>query len=453
VSLRARLTVSSALAVAVAIAIASVFVYITVRNQQRGSIDDSLRTRMTQLRQAISVGINPFTFDAGANVDQPSYGGAGGYFQFVAADGRTVRPATETDALPVSLRMRAVAAGTTSSFMTDVHAGGTNVRVLTAPFSPGFALQVARPLDEVDSLLRRLTIVLLLLTAAGAALAAALGHLVAQTTIAPVRRLTQAAERVTETRDLTERIDAPGHDEVGRLAASFNAMLSSLEDAERSKQQLVADASHELRTPLTSLRTNIEVLQRADRLPPDERERLLEDLVAQIEELTRLVGDLVQLSRGVTPDEPVEALQLDDVVLTVVERARRNAGGRVHFECFLEPTTVVGTSDQLERAISNLLDNAAKWSPEGGVVEVRLQDGELSVRDHGPGIDAADRPYVFDRFYRSPAARGRPGSGLGLAIVRQVVDRHDGSVTAEEAPGGGTLMRLRVPSRNAVVGE
>jgi two-component system sensor histidine kinase MprB len=258
---------------------------------------------------------------------------------------------------------------------------------------------------------------------------------------------------VTETRDLTERIDAPGHDEVGRLAASFNAMLSSLEDAERSKQQLVADASHELRTPLTSLRTNIEVLQRADRLPPDERERLLEDLVAQIEELTRLVGDLVQLSRGVTPDEPVEALQLDDVVLTVVERARRNAGGRVHFECFLEPTTVVGTSDQLERAISNLLDNAAKWSPEGGVVEVRLQDGELSVRDHGPGIDAADRPYVFDRFYRSPAARGRPGSGLGLAIVRQVVDRHDGSVTAEEAPGGGTLMRLRVPSRNAVVGE
>jgi two-component system sensor histidine kinase MprB len=398
VSLRARLTLASAVAVAIAIAIASVFVYVTVRGQQRGSIDDSLRSRMAQLREDISVETNPFTGDARISVDQPSYGGAGGYFQFVAADGHTYRPATENDALPVSTRMRAVAAGSSSSFMTDVHAGGTHVRVLTAPFSAGVALQVARPLDEVDSLLRRLTIVLVLLTAGGAALAAALGHLVAQTTIAPVRRLTRAAEHVTETRDLTERIDAPGQDEVGRLAASFNAMLSSLEDAERSKQQLVADASHELRTPLTSLRTNIEVLQRADRLPPDERARLLEDLVAQCEELTRLVGDLVQLARGVIPDEPVESLRLDDVVLTVVERARRNVGGRVHFECFLEPTVVVGTSDQLERAISNLLDNAAKWSPDGGVVEVRLQDGELTVRDHGPGIEASDRPYVFDRF-------------------------------------------------------
>jgi two-component system sensor histidine kinase MprB len=452
VSLRARLTVASALAVAVAIAIASVFVYVTVRNQQRGSIDDSLRTRMEQLREVISVDVD-ITGNLRLSVDQPGYGAAGGYFQFVDAGGHTARPPTESDALPVSQHMRAVAAGTSSSFLTEMHAGGTHVRVLTAPFRPGLALQVARPLNEVDGLLRRLTLVLILLTAGGAALAAALGHLVAQTTIAPVRRLTRAAEHVTETRDLTERIDAPGQDEVGRLAASFNAMLSSLEDAERSKQQLVADASHELRTPLTSLRTNIEVLQRADRLPPDDRARLLEDLVAQVEELTRLVGDLVQLARGVIPDDPVESLRLDDVVLTVVERARRNTGGRVQFECFLEPTVVVGTADQLERAVSNLLDNAAKWSPEGGVVEVRLQDGELSVRDHGPGIEASDRPYVFDRFYRAATARGRPGSGLGLAIVRQVAERHDGSVAAEEAPGGGALMRLRLPARAATSAE
>jgi two-component system sensor histidine kinase MprB len=448
VTLRARLTVASAVAVAIAIAIASVFVYVTVRNQQRASIDDSLRTRMAQLREAISVDTDLATGMQLITVNQPSYGGAGGYYQFVDSGGHTARPTTEPSALPVDGRMRAVAAGVSGGFFSDMRVGGTHVRIYTAPFRPGWALQVARPLNEVDGLLRRLTIVLLLLIAGGAALAGALGHLVAQTTIAPVRRLTAAAERVTETRDLTERIDAPGQDEVGRLAASFNAMLSSLEGAERSQQQLVADASHELRTPLTSLRTNIEVLQRADRLPPDERARLLEDLVAQVEELTRLVGDLVQLARGVAPDEPVAAVRLDDVVTAMVERARRNAGGRVQFACFLEPTVVTGTSDQLERAVSNLLDNAAKWSPEGGVVEVRLQDGELSVRDHGPGIPAADRPYVFDRFYRSVDARGRPGSGLGLAIVRQVAERHDGSVSAEEAPGGGALLRLRVPARD-----
>jgi two-component system, OmpR family, sensor histidine kinase MprB len=452
VSLRARLTVASAVAVAIAIAIASVFVYVSVRTQQRAAIDDSLRTRLAALREDISVNVDLQTGLVQIVVNQPNYGGAGGYFQFVDRNGRPYLPPNETNPLPVDSHMRAVARGTSASYMSDVRVGGTHVRVLTTQFRPGVALQVARPLNEVDALLRRLTIVLLLLTLGGAALAGALGHLVAQATIAPVRRLTAAAEHVTATRDLTERIDAPGQDEVGRLATSFNAMLSSLEESDRAQQQLIADASHELRTPLTSLRTNIEVLQRADRLPPDERARLLEDLVAQCEELTRLVGDLVELARGGRPDRPVETLRLDEIVTVVIERARRNAGGRVQFVFALEPTVVEGTADQLERAISNLLDNAAKWSPDGGVVEVRLENGELSVRDHGPGIADEDRPYVFDRFYRAAAARGRPGSGLGLAIVRQVAERHDGSVTAEEAPGGGALLRLRMPTQE-IVGE
>jgi two-component system sensor histidine kinase MprB len=262
-----------------------------------------------------------------------------------------------------------------------------------------------------------------------------------------VQRLTRTAEDVSKTRDLSRRIDASGTDELSRLAATFNTMLGALEDSARSQRQLVSDASHELRTPLTSLRTNIEVLARDEALPAGEREKLLRDVTEQLTEMTALVAELVELARGdQAPVEP-EDVRLDLVTADAIERTRRNRPG-VTFELDLQESMIRAVPSNIERAISNLLDNAAKWSPPDGEVEVSVRDGELTVRDHGPGIDPDDLPFVFDRFYRAPSARGLPGSGLGLAIVRQVAEAHGGTVTAEAADGGGTRMRLSLPAQN-----
>jgi two-component system sensor histidine kinase MprB len=258
-----------------------------------------------------------------------------------------------------------------------------------------------------------------------------------------VRRLTAAAENVTETGDLSDRIEVSGRDELSRLADSFNAMLGALEESSRAQRQLVADASHELRTPLTSLRTNIEVLASERSLPAGERERLLSDVVDQLSEMTTLISGLIDLARGEQQTAEPEEVRLDLVAADAVERARRDRPA-VTFTTDLRESMVQGVPATIERAVANLLDNAAKWSPPGGDVEVAVRNGEVSVRDHGPGIDEEDLPHVFDRFYRSPSARGRPGSGLGLAIVRQVAVAHGGEVVAEQADGGGTRMTLRL---------
>jgi two-component system sensor histidine kinase MprB len=248
---------------------------------------------------------------------------------------------------------------------------------------------------------------------------------------------------VTETGDLSQRIDASGRDEIARLAASFNAMLGALEESTRAQRQLVADASHELRTPLTSLRTNIEVLASDRTLPPGERGRLLHDVVEQLGEMTTLISELIDLARGEQHVAQPEEVRLDLLAADAVERARRNRP-KVTFVTNLQESTVHGVPSTIERAVANLLDNAAKWSPPGSDVEVGVDDGTVTVRDHGPGIDDEDLPYVFDRFYRARAARGLPGSGLGLAIVRQVATAHGGTVVAEHAEGGGTRVVLRL---------
>jgi two-component system sensor histidine kinase MprB len=316
------------------------------------------------------------------------------------------------------------------------------VRLLTVP-GPGFALQIARPLDEVDHTMHRITLFLLLIASGGIAVAAALGLVVSRAALAPVRRLTKTTETVTATGDLSERIELGGHDELGRLASSFNTMLGALEESTRAQSQLVADASHELRTPLTSLRTNIEVLASERSLPPGERERLLSDVVEQLNEMTTLVAELIELARGEREPAQPEEVRLDLVAADAVERTRRNRPG-VIFTTDLRESVVHGVPATIERAVANLLDNAAKWSPPGGEVEVVVRDGEVSVRDHGPGIDAEDLPHVFDRFYRARSARGMSGSGLGLSIVRQVAEAHGGQVVAEQPADGGTLMRLRL---------
>ena len=341
--------------------------------------------------------------------------------------------------------VQAVAGGRRGAFFADRDVDGVHVRVYTSQAAPGLASQVARPLTEVDGTLGDLRLRLGIVALAGIGLAAFLGRLATRHAVRPVTELTEAAEHVARTRDLSRRIEAGGGDELARLATSFNTMLGALDDSRRSQRQLVADASHELRTPLTSLRTNLEVLGNRRQLAAGDRERLRTDVIAQLEELTELVGDLVELAREEEPcDEPPETLRLDELVTGAVERARRHAPG-VTFTTELEPTLVTGARGRLGRAVSNLLDNAGKWSPPDGAVQVRLRGGELTVRDQGPGIAAEDLPHVFDRFYRATAARGRAGSGLGLAIVRAVAERHGGAVTAEPAPGGGAQLRLTLP--------
>jgi two-component system, OmpR family, sensor histidine kinase MprB len=245
------------------------------------------------------------------------------------------------------------------------------------------------------------------------------------------------------TQDLRRRVETDRKDELGRLAVAFNTMLAALEESVEAQRRLVSDASHELRTPLTSLRTNVEILGRADALPEEERRQLLDDVDSELDELSRLIADIVDLARNGEPQHIEEDVRLDLLVADAADRARRRAPA-VAFETSLEETVVYGSRERLYRAVSNLLDNAVKWSPDGGAVEVRVADGSVSVRDHGPGIAEEDLPKVFDRFYRAPEARGQPGSGLGLAIVRQVAESHGGSVSAARADGGGTIVRLQL---------
>jgi two-component system, OmpR family, sensor histidine kinase MprB len=444
VSFRARLAIAAAAAVALAVILASATVYLVVRNQLRGTIDSALRDRAAEVQheplRTIQTGQGAFLAPG------PELGGATGYFQAVSAEGNTIRPPDEDVELPVSDQVREVAAGKRDGFLADGHVAGVHVRVITVPYAEGFAIQIARPLTEVDHSLGQIRNYLLIIAAAGIALAAALGLAVARTALAPVRRLTGATERVAETRDLSERIDASGTDELSRLAASFNTMLAALEDSTRAQQQLVGDASHELRTPLTSLRTNVEVLAGGRELPPGERKRLMRDVVEQLDEMTTLIGELSELARGDFEPGQAEDVRLDLLAADAIERTRRNRPGVV-FNTDLQESLVHGVPASIERAIANLLDNAAKWSPADGEVDVAVRDGEIVVRDHGPGIDEADLPFVFDRFYRASSARGMPGSGLGLSIVRQVAESHGGAVLAERADGGGTRVSLRLNGR------
>jgi two-component system, OmpR family, sensor histidine kinase MprB len=436
-SFRARLALVAAAAVALAVVAASFVVYFIVKDQLRSPIDDSLRENAEQIQHSPPDEIGRAFFHLRSDL-----GGAPGYPQVVTAGGTVLRPSGATVPLPVDDDDRAVARGKSGTFLRDAHVRGTHVRMITFPVN-GAAVQVVRPLTEVDHTLGRIENFLIVIAGGGIAIAAALGLLVSRAALAPVRRLTAATENVTQTGDLSQRIDATGRDELTRLAGSFNAMLAALEESTRAQRQLVADASHELRTPLTSLRTNIEVLASDRRLPPGERERLLKDVVEQLGEMTTLISELIDLARGEQHTAEPEEVRLDLVAADAVERARRNRPS-VEFVTDLQQSVVHGVPSTIERAVANLLDNAAKWSPAGGDVEVAVRDGAVTVRDHGPGIDEEDLPYVFDRFYRARSARGLPGSGLGLAIVRQVAEAHGGAVVAERAEGGGTRIVLRL---------
>lgn len=382
-------------------------------------------------------------------------GGATGYAQLVAPNGVVLRSdgTRRGPGLPVTAATRAVATGRARAFLSDATVAGTHVRMLTERAAPGAGvLQVALPLTDVDGTLSRLELVLAAVSLGGIALAAALGLLVSRAALVPVRRLTGAAERVARTQDLGHRIDADEQDELGRLAASFNTMLAALEHSRQAQRQLVSDASHELRTPLTSVRANLDALAMGSRLPERDRARAVAAARAQLAELTVLVGDLVDLSNTEIDSVEVEEVRLDLAATGAVERARLHAPACcVNLD--VAPCLVRAAPARLDRAIANLLDNAVKWGPPEGPVEVRVRDGALEVRDRGPGIAEHDLPRVFDRFYRAPAARGLPGSGLGLAIVRQVAETHNGSVHAANDPDGGARLTLELPALGMTAAE
>lgn len=453
---QARLTLVAATAVAVAVAAAAVVIYFVAQWVVLGQLDESLQRRgegakIGHVRETVEAAGRPGTFVIGSTpviVPPPDPGGPGGLVQAVLPDGTTRLPIGQEQHLPITSKDRAVGSGKAPPYWRTDRVGGVPYRIYTTRLwvdTYFVSFQIARPLTELNSTLNLFQLFLAGVVVAGVALAALLGWLIAKAGLRPIYRLRAAVDHVTVTGDMSQRVPYEGADELGLLGAHFNRMMGALDQSSHMQRQLVADASHELRTPLASLRTNVEVLQRSPHLAEPERIKLLEDVMSQIEQLTRLIGDLVDLARGDETPQKAEEVRLDWIVAEAVDRAATNWPA-VRFDTELAESTVRGQARRLDRAISNLLDNAGKWSPEGGVVEVRVVDHEITVRDHGPGIDPADLPYVFDRFWRAPAARGMPGSGLGLSIVRQVAEAHHATVTAELPQDGGTLLRVEFSS-------
>jgi two-component system sensor histidine kinase MprB len=450
VKLGTRIAVIAATAVAVAVLAASVGAYFAARDELMDEVDQSLVELANQAQnlagiEAIIRSANPrrpFGRESGFDVI---------YLQAFSRDGATVAPPRQSLSLPVSGVDLEVSSGDRRAAIRDVDAGDVHLRMITVrlpspPFESGATIQLARSLEEVDGTLAGLTVLLGVVGVGGVALAALLGLIVARGAIRPIGRLTEAAEHVAETQELAARIDVNREDEVGRLAGSFNAMLAALEESRVQQRRLVRDAGHELRTPLTALRTNIEVLNRADTMPPDQRRQLLDDVTFELEQLGDLVTELVDLATDPqTASEPPVDLRLDELIEQVVARFERRTGRTVNVD--VAPERIEGRRPMLERAVSNLLENAHKFSPSEAEIEVGLQDGRVTVRDRGSGIEDGDRPHVFDRFYRATAARTAPGSGLGLSIVQHVAEDHGGTVFAEEAPGGGAVVGFTVPTR------
>lgn len=443
--LRTRIALISAAAVAVAVVLASVGAYFAARNELRGQVDASLREVAQQARgfQGLLNTLGPGGGGFGrGRIFEPATAFDAVYIQALLADGTAVYPRSQNLRLPIEAEDVGVVEGG-APVLRDLHVDGRHLRMITTAHSFG-AVQIARPLDEMDQTLSGLTVVLALVSVGGIGVAAALGLVVARGALGPIGRLTEAAEHVAETQQLEARIEVDRDDEIGRLASSFNAMLAALEESRQQQQRLVHDAGHELRTPLTALRTNIDLLARADDLPAEQRKELLDDVSFELHELSNLVSEVVDLATdAATSDELLVTLGFDALVERVVERAKRRTAREIVTS--LEPWRSEGRRVMLERAVANLIDNAVKWSPPDTEIEVTLLDGRLEVRDHGPGIETEDRDRIFDRFYRAGAARGTPGSGLGLSIVKRVAEEHGGSVFAYEAEDGGAIVGFSLP--------
>ncbi|MDG4530874.1 HAMP domain-containing sensor histidine kinase [Streptomyces sp. AV19] len=441
--LRTRLALVTSAAVAVVALGALAAAYVVIRYEIRNQLDLQLKQQSGAIAQQGRQNGTGVLYAECAWLAAPACA------QVVPAD--PAAPGQGGLVLPVTGATRRVAAGTLGPHYSDIVRGGRSLRMYTTPLGGGRALQVAVRSDTVEKGVEQAGLLLGAVGGVGVLLAAGLGYFSSRTALRPVTRLTATAERIAATRDPAHRIELPPHeaargDEITRLTDSFNTMLGELEDAVAAQRRLVADASHELRTPLTALRTNAELLARAERLTPAQRDRAASALGRQLREVTGLVNDLIELARDEEPQQLVEPVRLD----LLTERCAADARGHWSdnpFTVDADEVTVDGVPARLARLLANLLDNAAKFSPPGGAVEVRLTGTtghiDLTVRDHGPGISAEDLPYVFDRFYRSRQARALPGSGLGLAMARQIARAHGAELTAERPLDGGALFRLR----------
>ncbi|MET9894615.1 HAMP domain-containing sensor histidine kinase [Streptomyces sp. NPDC006465] len=469
--LRSRLALLVAAAVAFAVAAVSVTCWFIVQRKLYDEIDDDLRTTLRMPVSAASVEtlINNCTQTPKSQTRPNGFGPRpkSMYYEVVDTDGTACVFDDSLGLVKVTDSDKKVAGESASGdgiIRNGTDSEGNSVRVLTAPLIvsqglpgtrsavEGYALVIGSPLKNTETTLNDLALLLLLVGGIGVVGAGAAGLWVARAGLRPVDELTEAVEHVARTEDLTIRI--PVHeesdDEIARLSRSFNSMTASLATSREVQQQLIADAGHELRTPLTSLRTNIELLTRSEEIgrpiPPADRKALLASVTAQMTELAALIGDLQTLSRSDAghPADRVEVVALQDTVEAALRRARLR-GPELTITADLEPWYVRAEPSALERAIVNILDNAVKFSPGGGTIDVRLKDGELTVRDHGPGIPTDELPHVFDRFWRSPDARALPGSGLGLSIVARTVQQSGGEVSLRPADGGGTIAVVRLP--------
>jgi two-component system sensor histidine kinase MprB len=443
--LSTRFTLAVAGVVAAATLVIAAVAFIVVRNDLQGQVSQALAERAAEVQHEVARHYHGHLPPGWVPPQSERFGATSPYLQAVTASGQIWAPQGDFGLMPESTQAAAVAAGRQPAFYGDATLGGVRAMVLTVPLTRGVALQLAAPLATVDAELASIGATLAVLSAIGVMLAALVGWGVARAGLAPVGRLAAVAEQVTASGYPRGEVMAGRPDELGRLAASFNRMLGALRRSHAAQRQLVSDASHELRTPLTSMRINADLLASDNHLSEADRKAVLARIAAQAAELGQLVSDLTELAGDQAQGSPLEEVKLHDLVAAEVDTARRD-WPRVRFETDLAPCVVRGSAEQLRRAVRNLLDNAAKFGPPDGRVQVALgAAGELTVRDYGPGIAPADQAQVFERFYRAPSARSTPGSGLGLAIVRQVAEAHGGSIRAESPPGGGTLMRLRLP--------
>ncbi|WP_228984080.1 cell wall metabolism sensor histidine kinase WalK [Streptomyces sp. DH12] len=454
--LRSRLALLTALAVAVAVAAVSVAAWLLTRTQLLEELDRSLentRAPQEQLAEALVACRVGVAAEPSAR-DRPGFA----YTQLVGADGERCVARYSQPVVVAAQDLAVARGGAPEALHTSRTDDGQTVRVHTVRevvTLPGtgqrvtVAVSLARPLTEVDAALGRLALLLTALAGIGVVGAGAAGLWVARAGLKPVDRLTGAVEHVARTEDLTVRIPVEGEDEIARLSRSFNAMTTALASSRDRQAQLIADAGHELRTPLTSLRTNVELLARSDEtgraIPAEDRRALMASVKAQMTELAALIGDLQELAR---PDAAaagrLEVVALHEALEAALGRARLR-GPELAFTHDVRPWYVRAEPAALERALVNVLDNAVKFSPPGGEVAVRLVDGVLTVRDHGPGIPPEELPHVFERFWRSPSARSLPGSGLGLSIVARTVRQAGGEVALTRAEGGGARAEIRLP--------
>jgi two-component system sensor histidine kinase MprB len=463
-SLRGRFALLAAVAVSVAVIGAALASYFLVQEQLNNQVNSQLpRGQRMPGSGAAGFGGGPVSRGPGLNAQMAAcqqgnvlLSGGATSTEIIHADGTYCSTGNELAVKPTAAQL-AIAAGTgytmDGALIYDTYAtNGEHVRVYTTSAdTAGYAYASIVSLSPMDASLSNLTLWLTFASLGGIALASVAGLVLARSAVKPVRRLTRAVEHVAKTEDLSVKLPVEGKDEINRLAAAFNKMTKALAGSRDRQRQLIADAGHELRTPLTSLRTNVDLLLRSERtgreLPPGRRETMLASVDQQLHELSGLVTDLLELSRGQEGGtRRTMRVALHESVGRAVERAKLRGPG-LSFDVRIEPWFVQGDPTAVDRAVVNLLDNAVKFSPAGGVVTVRLRGGEYSVADQGPGIDPADLPHVFERFWRSDSARSLPGSGLGLAIVSQVAEESGGRTSLQPAAGGGTVARLVLPGQ------